>query len=98
MIEKLFSEMPIRVGIIGPRFVFLTDCVYVIPGWGCTSPGDIAKAFAAGADYVMIGGLLAGHDEAGGDIVVKNGMKYKVFYGMSSEKAMSKHQDPDKYR
>ena len=35
---------------------------------GCTSPGDIAKAFAAGADFVMLGGMLAGHDESGGEL------------------------------
>ena len=58
---------------------------------GCTVPGDIAKAFAAGADFVMLGGMLAGHDECPGEIIEKNGKKYKIFYGMSSETAMDQY-------
>ncbi|XP_068611853.1 GMP reductase 2 isoform X1 [Brachionichthys hirsutus] len=45
----------------------------------------------AGADFVMLGGMLAGHSESGGDIVEKNGKKYKLFYGMSSDMAMKRH-------
>ena len=63
---------------------------------GCTAPGDIAKAYGAGADFVMLGGMLAGHDECDGDIryEVRDGEKVAVgmaFYGMSSETAMNKH-------
>ena len=63
---------------------------------GCTAPGDVAKAFGAGADFVMLGGMLAGHDECDGDIRYeeRNGEKVPVgmtFYGMSSEAAMKKH-------
>ncbi len=58
---------------------------------GCTVPGDIAKAFAAGADFVMLGGMLAGHDESEQRIVKEGGQKYLQFYGMSSEAAMKKH-------
>jgi len=59
---------------------------------GCSSPGDVAKAFAAGADFVMLGGMLAGHDESGGEIFEDgNGKMYKSFYGMSSSKAMEYH-------
>ena len=58
---------------------------------GCTCPGDIAKAFGAGADFVMMGGMLAGHDESGGETIEKNGKKVKLFYGMSSATAMQKH-------
>jgi GMP reductase len=58
---------------------------------GCTVPGDLAKAFGAGADYVMLGGMLAGHDESAGDIVMKNGEMFKQFYGMSSDTAMNKY-------
>ena len=36
---------------------------------GCTSPGDVAKAFAAGADFVMLGGMFAGHVESGGVLI-----------------------------
>jgi GMP reductase len=63
---------------------------------GCTVPGDIAKAYGAGADFVMLGGMLAGHDECEGEIrhIEKDGKKLPstmVFYGMSSEAAMKKH-------
>ena len=58
---------------------------------GCTVPGDIAKAFGGGADFVMLGGMLAGHEESGGKIVEENGEKFMLFYGMSSESAMTRH-------
>jgi GMP reductase len=59
---------------------------------GCTVPGDLAKAFGAGADFVMLGGMLAGHDQCEGDIEDSgNGEKCIVFYGMSSTTAMEKH-------
>ncbi|PRD31111.1 UNVERIFIED_CONTAM: GMP reductase 1 [Trichonephila clavipes] len=58
---------------------------------GCTNPGDVAKAFGAGADFVMIGGMFAGHDQSGGDVIEKNGKKVKLFYGMSSATAMQRY-------
>jgi GMP reductase len=58
---------------------------------GCTVPGDLAKAFGAGSDFVMLGGMLAGHDECEADIVDEDGVKYITFYGMSSSTAMNKH-------
>ncbi|MCK6419138.1 MAG: GMP reductase [Alphaproteobacteria bacterium] len=58
---------------------------------GCTVPGDIAKAFGGGADFVMLGGMLSGHDQAEEEIVEKAGQKYLQFYGMSSDTAMNKH-------
>ena len=58
---------------------------------GCTVPGDIAKAFGGGADFVMLGGMLAGHDESGGETVVTEKGTFKRFYGMSSESAMDKY-------
>lgn len=45
----------------------------------------------AGADFVMLGGMLAGHSESGGELIERNGKKYKLFYGMSSEMAMKKY-------
>ena len=60
---------------------------HVMSDGGCTSPGDIAIAFGAGADFVMLGGMLAGHDECQGEI--EEG--YMIFYGMSSEEAQVKH-------
>ena len=59
----------------------------VIADGGCVYPGDVAKAFGAGSDFVMLGGVLAGHDESEGE--VKNGQI--EFYGMSSDTAMSIH-------
>ena len=65
---------------------------HIISDGGCTCPGDVAKAFGAGADFVMMGGMLAGHDQSGGEVKVKeNGTKVKLFYGMSSATAMEKH-------
>ena len=58
---------------------------------GCVCPGDIAKAYGAGADFVMLGGMLAGHEESGGSTVEVDGKKYKEFYGMSSKEAIDKH-------
>ena len=58
---------------------------------GCTSPGDLAKAFGAGADFVMLGGMLAGHDECGSDLVEVDGERKMRFYGMSSREAMNKY-------
>lgn len=58
---------------------------------GCTSPGDLAKAFGAGADFIMLGGMLAGHDECGTDFVEVDGVRKMRFYGMSSREAMTKY-------
>ncbi|MBI1891591.1 MAG: GMP reductase [Burkholderiales bacterium] len=58
---------------------------------GCVVPGDLAKAFGGGADFIMVGGMLAGHDECAGDTVERDGKKYKRFYGMSSRTAMEKY-------
>ena len=54
-------------------------------------PGDFSKAFGAGADFVMAGGTFSGHDESGGKLIIKNGIKFKEFYGMSSAIAMKKY-------
>ena len=58
---------------------------------GCTSPGDLAKAFGAGADFVMLGGMLAGHDECSSELVEVDGKRKMRFYGMSSREAMNKY-------
>ena len=58
---------------------------------GCTSPGDLAKAFGAGADFIMLGGMLAGHDECGTEVVEVDGVRKMHFYGMSSREAMQKY-------
>jgi GMP reductase len=59
---------------------------------GCTVPGDLAKAFGAGADFVMLGGMLAGVQESAGELVTdEDGNMFKQFYGMSSDTAMNKY-------
>ncbi len=60
---------------------------------GCRNSGDIAKAFGAGADFVMMGGMFAGHDESEEECVLKDGERYMVHYGSSSSEAMEKHQN-----
>tara|TARA_B100000073_G_scaffold346272_1_gene357286 strand:- start:2800 stop:3846 length:1047 start_codon:yes stop_codon:yes gene_type:complete len=64
---------------------------HIISDGGCTVAGDVSKAFGANSDFVMLGGMLAGHDQSGGELVEKEDGKYKRFYGMSSEEAMTKH-------
>ncbi|MGP9814229.1 GMP reductase [Rhodopseudomonas sp. NSM] len=69
---------------------------HVCSDGGCTVPGDIAKAYGGGADFVMLGGMLAGHAECGGELqyVEEGGQrvpKSMTFYGMSSETAMNKY-------
>ena len=69
----------IQTGVGFPQLSAVIECAdaahglggHVIADGGCTSPGDVAKAFAAGADFVMLGGMLAGHDEGGGNILTR---------------------------
>ncbi len=86
-------------GVGYPQLSAISECAdaahglngHVMSDGGCSSPGDVAKAFAAGADFVMLGGMLAGHDESGGELIEDSGSAYKSFYGMSSAKAMETH-------
>ncbi|WP_372755150.1 GMP reductase [Mariniflexile sp.] len=89
----------IKTGVGYPQLSAIIECAdaahglggQIISDGGCTIPGDIAKAFGAGADFVMLGGMLAGHTESGGEIIEKDGKPYRKFYGMSSSTAMEKH-------
>jgi len=64
--------------------------VKIISDGGIKYSGDLAKAFAAGADAVMIGSLFAGTDETPGKLIKKNGKLFKSFRGMGSVGAMNK--------
>jgi GMP reductase len=105
----------IQTGVGYPQLSAIIECAdaahglnaHIIADGGCTCPGDVAKAFGAGADFVMLGGLLAGHDEGGGEIItetyntnrvdlignnfITETKKFIRFYGMSSDTAMEKH-------
>lgn len=88
-----------KTGVGYPQLSAIIECADAAHGLGgqvcadggCTTPGDVAKAFAAGADFVMLGGMFAGHDETLGEIITHEGKKYKRFYGMSSAEAMERH-------
>jgi GMP reductase len=58
---------------------------------GCKVPGDIAKAFGAGADFVMTGSMLAGHKESEMRLIKRGGKRYVEYYGSSSHEAMKRH-------
>ena len=60
---------------------------YILSDGGCTCPGDFAKAYGGGADFVMGGGMFSGHKECHGEIIIENDKQYKLFYGMSSLRA-----------
>ena len=89
----------IKTGVGYPQLSAIIECSdaahglggQIISDGGCKVPGDVVKAFGGGADFVMLGGMLAGHEESGGELVEKDGKKYKLFYGMSSETAMKKY-------
>ncbi len=89
----------IQTGVGYPQLSAVIECAdaahglgaHIIADGGCTCPGDVAKAFGGGADFVMLGGMFAGHDEGSGKVVKSNGSKYIEFYGSSSDTANKKH-------
>lgn len=105
----------IQTGIGYPQLSAIIECAdaahglgaHIISDGGCTCPGDVAKAFGAGADFVMLGGMFAGHLEGGGKVITEfhdtlqkdmksfepiyKEKKFVEFYGMSSSTAMIKH-------
>ena len=90
----------LKTGVGMPQLSAVLECAdaahgvggHIISDGGITCPGDMAKAFGAGADFVMVGGQFAGHDQNPGDVVTDDsGKQYKMFYGMSSDKAQEKH-------
>nr|KAF6500214.1 guanosine monophosphate reductase 2 [Molossus molossus] len=88
-----------KTGVGYPQLSAVMECAdaahglkgHIISDGGCSCPGDVAKAFGAGADFVMLGGMLAGHSESGGELIERDGKQYKLFYGMSSDTAMKKY-------
>ena len=88
-----------QTGVGYPQLSAVIECAdaahglgaHIIADGGCTCPGDVAKGFGAGADFVMLGGMFAGHDEGGGKIIKLNGNRYIEFYGSSSDTANKKH-------
>ena len=90
----------LKTGVGRPQLSTIIECAdaahqlhaYVMSDGGCVNPCDISKAFCAGADFVMLGGMLAGCDEAEGEKVLgADGKYYKKYYGMSSKYAQEKH-------
>ena len=89
----------LKTGVGYPQLSAIIECAdaahglggQIISDGGCTSPGDVAKAFGGGADFVMLGGMFAGHEESGGELIEEDGKQFKLFYGMSSETAMKKY-------
>jgi len=105
----------IQTGVGYPQLSAVIECAdaahglggHIIADGGCTCPGDVAKAFAGGADFVMLGGMLAGHLEGGGEVITKfyqtneidkdteknviERKQFVQFYGMSSDAANKKH-------
>ena len=92
-------------GIGVPQVTAVYDCAQVaatheiplIADGGINFSGDIAKAIAAGADAVMLGGLLAGTDESPGEVVFHQGEQFKEYRGMGSLGAMRERYSSDRY-
>jgi GMP reductase len=102
----------VKTGVGYPQFSAVAECAeaahglqgHICADGGCTVAGDVVKAFGAGADFVMLGGMLAGTDECEGEWEYNHvteyadvnyerrvGKKALKFYGMSSEEAMKKY-------
>ena len=92
----------IKTGVGYPQLSAVIECAdaahglggHIIADGGCSTPGDISKAFGAGADFVMLGGMLSGTDQGGGKVV-----DGKVeFYGMSSTESQKRNSNVKDYR
>ncbi|WP_413478577.1 GMP reductase [Vibrio hibernica] len=89
----------VKTGVGYPQLSAIIECAdaahglggTIVGDGGCTCAGDVSKAFGGGADFVMLGGMLAGHEESGGERVEQDGKAFMKFYGMSSQSAMKKH-------
>lgn len=89
----------IKTGVGMPQLSAIIECAdaahgvngHIIGDGGITCPGDMSKAFGGGADFVMVGSAFAGHEENPGEVIQRDNVKYKKFYGMSSKQAMETH-------
>ncbi len=89
----------VKTGVGMPQLSAIIECAdaahgvngHIIGDGGITCPGDMSKGFGGGADFVMVGSAFAGHEENPGEIIEKDNVKYKKFYGMSSKQAMETH-------
>ncbi|MEC6882727.1 GMP reductase [Photobacterium piscicola] len=89
----------VKTGVGYPQLSAIIECAdaahglggRIIGDGGCSCAGDVSKAFGGGADFVMLGGMLAGHTESNGEIIEQDGKQFMKFYGMSSQSAMDKH-------
>ncbi|MDG1732659.1 MAG: GMP reductase [Thalassotalea sp.] len=89
----------VKTGVGYPQLSAIIECAdaahglggMIIGDGGCSCAGDVSKAFGGGADFVMLGGMLAGHSESGGEVFEQDGKSFMKFYGMSSQSAMDKH-------
>jgi IMP dehydrogenase len=92
-------------GVGVPQVTAIHDCagatashgVALVADGGLTSSGDLAKAIAAGADAVMLGSMLAGTEEAPGEVIVVHGERFKEYRGMASLGAMRAGFSKDRY-
>ncbi|HIF9221153.1 TPA: GMP reductase [Photobacterium damselae] len=89
----------VKTGVGYPQLSAIIECAdaahglggRIIGDGGCSCAGDVSKAFGGGADFVMLGGMLAAHTESDGEVIEQNGKTFMKFYGMSSQSAMDKH-------
>ncbi|MGL5680198.1 MAG: GMP reductase, partial [Plesiomonas shigelloides] len=89
----------VKTGVGYPQLSAVIECAdaahglggQIVSDGGCTCSGDVAKAFGGGADFVMLGGMLAAHQECEGRLLEQDGQTFMQFYGMSSDTAMNRH-------
>jgi len=89
----------IQTGVGYPQLSAVIECAdaahglggHIIADGGCTCPGGVAKAFAGGADFVMLGGMLAGHDEGGGDVISKHYQSNELVYEIGGHLSRQTH-------
>jgi GMP reductase len=94
----------IKTGVGYPQLSAIIECAdaahglggHIIADGGCSSSGDVAKAFGAGADFVMLGGMLAGHDEGGGDVITKHYETTELEYEVIDHLTKRKHKTEQK--